>query len=159
MRRYDWPVDSPASNSGQDNRRRRFRRHQEKRTADCRVLIVDDDAVVCEAVTKLMESFGYRVSKADDGFDAMSHLATSRYDLVITDFEMPMMNGYRLSAWLKRESPGTIVVIMTAACEAEVVQYMATGLVDKWLFKPFGAKALCETLNTVGLPTEYCQTN
>lgn len=159
MGKIEGQIDRPASRKGQAIQEMRLGRHAENQPADFRVLVVDDDAIICDAVTNILVSFGYVVSQADDGITAMSHLATSQYDLVITDFEMPLMNGYRLSAWLKQESPNTIVVIMTAACEAEVYQYMNTGLVDKWLFKPFGAEVLCEALNTVGLPTEYCQSN
>jgi CheY-like chemotaxis protein len=159
MRIGQAPIENPTSSLEQDTRRERSNRHAENRPADYRVLVVDDDAAVCEAVAKILSSFGYTVSRADDGLAAMSHLATSQYDLVITDFDMPLMNGYRLSVWLKQESPGTIVVIMTAACQAEINQYMLTGLVDKWLFKPFGAEVLCEALSTVGLPTDFCQTS
>ena len=156
MGKIEAQIDRPVSRIGQDVQERRFSRRAENQPADFRVLVVDDDAIVCEAVTKILVSFGYEVSQADDGITAMSHLATSQYDLVITDFEMPLMNGYRLSAWLKQESPNTIVVIMTAACEAEVNQYMSTGLVDRWIFKPFGAEVLCEALTTVGMPTQRC---
>lgn len=159
MGKNEAQIDRSATRMGQDVQERRFSRHAENQPANFRVLVVDDDTNICDAVTKILVSFGYEVSQADDGITAMSHLATSQYDLVITDFEMPLMNGYRLSAWLKQESPNTIVVIMTAACEAEVYQYMVTGVVDKWLFKPFGTKVLCEALNTVGLPAQSCQPN
>ena len=159
MKQDQAAIDLPAGNAGLNDRRSRVDRHAENRPVDCRVLVIDDDAIICGSVAKILESFGYTVSKAEDGIAAMSHLATSQYDLVITDFDMPSMNGYRLSVWLKQESPCTIVVVMTAACQAEVDQYMATGLVDRWLFKPFGVEALRETLNTAGLPNEYCPSN
>jgi CheY-like chemotaxis protein len=154
MDNSETPIDMQTSNGRQDIQQRRVNRNAEKRTPAYRALVVDDNVSICEAVSRILESFGYIVSKAENGIAAMSYLASSQYDLVITDFDLPMMNGYRLSAWLKQESPHTIVVIMTAACQAEINQYMVTGLVDNWLFKPFGADVLSETLDKIGLPTD-----
>lgn len=157
MKQDQAAIDIPAGSAGLNDRRSRVSRHAENRPVDCRVLVVDDDAIICGSVAKILETFGYTVSKAEDGIAAMSHLATSQYDLVITDFEMPMMDGYRLSTWLKQESPRTIAIVMTGSCQAEVNQFMATGLVDRWLFKPFRLKELREALHKFGLPTERSQ--
>ena len=150
-------IDMAASSSRQESRRRKFSGRTENRAADVKALVVDDDATICDSIAKILESFGYKVLKAKDAFVAMSLLAIRQYDLVITDFEMPMMDGYRLSAWLKQESPRTIAIIMTGSCQAEVNQFMATGLVDRWLFKPFRLKELRETLRKFGLLTERSQ--
>jgi two-component system capsular synthesis sensor histidine kinase RcsC len=159
MSKIDAIIDMTTSSLGQDRRRRRFSGHTENRAADNQVLVVDDDATICDSIAKILESFGYEVFKAEDAIAAMSLLAIMEYDLVITDFEMPLMDGYRLSAWLKQESPNTIVIIMTGSCQAEVNQFMATGLVDKWLFKPFSLKELREALRKLEMPTECCQSN
>lgn len=150
------PIDTPTASMREGLRRRQSSRYAKKRPADFSALVVDDDATIRDAVAMILESFGYVVSKAEDGIAAMTRLAVGQYDLVITDFDMPFMNGYRLSTWLKREMPRTIVVIMTASCHAEIQQFMATGVVDKWLFKPFGRETLCEALSKLELPTFPC---
>ena len=116
---------------------------------ELRVLVVDDDITIREAVAMVLESLGCNVCKAENGLDAMASMVAEGYDLVVTDFDMPLMNGYRLSSWLKREYPNTFVVIMTALCQAEIQQFVSTGIVDKWLFKPFNLDALNNVLQKV----------
>jgi DNA-binding response OmpR family regulator len=54
---------------------------------------------------------------------------------------------------LKKRSLGTKVVIMTVRCQAEVVEQMAAGDIDGWLFKPFRIRELSAMLDFVGLAT------
>jgi CheY-like chemotaxis protein len=157
MNKIDAPIDMTTPSLGEERRRARFRGRSENRAADFNALVVDDDATICDSIAKILESFGYTVLKARDAIVAMSLLAAKHYDLVITDLEMPLMDGYRLSAWIKQESPRTIAVVMTGSCQAEVNRFMATGLVDRWLFKPFMPKELREVLHTYGLPAERSQ--
>ena len=103
----------------------------------------------------VLESLGCSVCKAENGLEAMANMAEERYDLVVTDFDMPVMNGYRLSSWLKKEYPKTFVVIMTAFCQAEIQKFMSTGVVDKWLFKPFNLDSLRKVLRKVKNSTLY----
>ena len=157
MSKIDASIDMATPSLGQERRRRRISRRTENRAADFKALVVDDDATICDSILAILESIGYTVLKARDAIVAMSLLASKQYDLVITDLEMPLMDGYRLSAWLKQESPRTIAIVMTGACQAEVNQFMTTGLVDRWLFKPFRLKELREALHKFGLPAERSQ--
>ena len=146
------PIDTPSSNLVQNLPRRQSSLNTAPPPTGFRVLVVDNDTTIRDAVVKILESFGCLVSQADDGIAAMTMLAVSQYDLVVTDFNMPFMNGYRLSNWIKREFPKTIIVIMTATCQAEIEQFVSTGVVDKWLFKPFGHDELCEVFHNLDLP-------
>jgi len=82
----------------------------------------------------------------------MADLSVKRYDLLVTDFEMAAMNGFRLAKWLKAESPATRGVIMTGRCPAEIPAFMTDGSVDGWIFKPFGLGDLCDILDRFGFP-------
>ena len=62
------------------------------------VLVVDDSAVVRAKLQKLLETAGYRVTLAQDGIEAEEKLAEQRFHLLITDLEMPRMNGFELIA-------------------------------------------------------------
>ena len=146
------PIDTPSSNLVQNLPRRQSSLNTAPPPTGFRVLVVDNDTTIRDAVVKILESFGCLVSQADDGIAAMTMLAVSQYDLVVTDFNMPFMNGYRLSNWIKREFPKTIIVIMTANCQAEIEQFVSTGVVDKWLFKPFGHDELSEVFHKFDLP-------
>ena len=61
-----------------------------------RILVVDDEPLVCDAVKMMLEFDGHVVETAPNGKDALALLERSKFDLVITDFEMPMMKGDEL---------------------------------------------------------------
>lgn len=138
---------------------RRHRRERsgrpETRSVDYRVLVIDDDDTIRDSIAKILTALGYRVTKAENGMMAMSLLATDSYNVVVTDLEMPLLNGYRLCTWLKKKSPDTKLIIMSSGCEAEVAEFMTTGLVDRWMFKPFGVSELSCVFNDLGLPITH----
>lgn len=77
----------------------------------------------------------------------MAILSVTQYDLVITDFEMPGVDGYGLALWLRTEVPSAKVLIMTGRCQSEVAALMSDHVANGWLFKPFGFRELIETLS------------
>src|SRR5258708_5870298 len=80
-----------------------------------RVLSVDDSPVVRAMVRGYLHIGGYHVEEAENGPEALRHLATARYDVVITDLHMPELDGFALLSAVKREAPGTEVVFLTGA--------------------------------------------
>ena len=70
-----------------------------------RILVVDDSITVREVERKLLESAGYEVEVAVNGMDGWNAVRTTHYDLVITDVDMPRMNGVELVSHIKRD-PG-----------------------------------------------------
>ena len=82
----------------------------------------------------------------------MADLSVRRYDLLVTDFEMPGMNGFRLAKWLKAEAPTTRVVLMTDRCRSEIPPFMTDGSVDGWIFKPFTLADIHNVLDRMGFP-------
>jgi DNA-binding NtrC family response regulator len=124
-----------------------------RRSAPARALVVDDDHCLVQVVHQMLEVLGFRADSAIGGLAAMRCLSQSRYDLMITDLQMPDMDGYTLSGWLKHKSPDTKVIVMTGNNHADVVNYMDTGIVDHWLFKPFSLTKLAGILNEL-VPTD-----
>ncbi len=113
-----------------------------RRSAPLRILVVDDDECLLQTVQQMVEALGFRTDAANGGLAAMRCLSRSRYDLMITDLQMPDMDGYRLSGWLKKKSKDTKVIVMTGMVPGDVVDYMHTGIVDSWMFKPFSLNSL-----------------
>jgi two-component system sensor histidine kinase and response regulator WspE len=68
------------------------------------VLIVDDSLTVRELERKLLDSRGYRVDVAVDGIDGWNAVRTRHYDLVITDVDMPRMDGIELLKLIRKDS-------------------------------------------------------
>jgi chemotaxis protein histidine kinase CheA/ActR/RegA family two-component response regulator len=111
-----------------------------------RVLVVDDALSVRRSMQQLLEDAGYDVTMAADGFLALEALRTQTPAIVLTDLEMPHLNGLELTKRL-RELPqfmGTPVVMITSRA-SEKHRAMATDVgVDLYLTKPYTDAALIE---------------
>lgn len=79
-----------------------------------RILVVDDDAAICQSLRDLLEEECCCVETAPSGIHAMELLRRERFDLVLSDVVMPDMDGYQLYQSVKKTLPGLPVVLMTA---------------------------------------------
>jgi len=81
------------------------------------VLVADDEVTILDLVTSLMETEGFEVLPASDGHEALelSRSYPGTIDLVITDVEMPRLNGSDLCSHLLAERPGIKVLLMSGA--------------------------------------------
>jgi CheY-like chemotaxis protein len=79
-----------------------------------RLLLVDDDAEVSWAVGRFMARSGFAVSSCGDGAEAVRLLEASAFDVVVTDVQMPNINGLALIEWIRDHRPRTRVVVITA---------------------------------------------
>src|SRR6266699_7086204 len=79
------------------------------------ILVVDDDALVCETVTMILQIDGHLVDSASSGAQALALFQPGKFDLIITDFFMPAMTGEKLAAAITTRSPSQPVVMLTAS--------------------------------------------
>ena len=86
------------------------------RVAKTRVLVVDDDADARELIGLVLQQAGYDVDDAPDGFAALTKVAHSRPDLVVTDLHMPGMHGIDLLHRIRRIH-GDVPVILATGLE------------------------------------------
>jgi CheY-like chemotaxis protein len=115
------------------------------------VLVVDDNPIVLKFAATIVEKLGFQVSTASDGCQALVHLRDAPIKLVLTDYEMPVINGYQLAKKVKSQFASTRVVIMTGLCQDQVIELMNDQDIDGWLFKPFRLEELKTILWQVGL--------
>ncbi len=101
-----------------------------------RVLVVDDDPSARSALKELLQSQRYGVDVAADGVAALERLAEHPPDIVVTDLDMPRMNGMQLLAELHERAAELPVIVVTSAAELRsAVAAMQAGAVD-YLAKP-----------------------
>jgi len=106
------------------------------------ILVVEDDASLREALTDTLEMAGYSVIAAATGESALSQLERTHPGLVLTDVQMPGMDGHALLRNLKTQRPEIPVILMTAYGQIErAVQAMRDGAAD-YLPKPFEPDSL-----------------
>lgn len=80
-----------------------------------RILLVEDEVMVRRSMKMLLEHDGNRVAAAENGEEALGLFAHEPFDLVITDFSMPGLNGGELAARLKSLRPGQPIILATAS--------------------------------------------
>jgi signal transduction histidine kinase/ligand-binding sensor domain-containing protein/DNA-binding response OmpR family regulator len=115
-----------------------------------RVLVVEDQPLNREVANGMLTSLGLRVETANDGLEALARLEKERFDLVLMDCEMPVMDGLTAAAAVRRREgngPRTPIVALTAdATETGRTACLAAGM-DDYLTKPFSRDALHTTLS------------
>ncbi len=79
-----------------------------------RILVVDDEESMCQYLSILLSKEGYEVATATSGVAALQHLEGNACDVVMTDIQMPKMDGIQLLKGVRAIEPGMPVVIMTA---------------------------------------------
>jgi CheY-like chemotaxis protein len=106
------------------------------------VLLVEDDAVTRKVARRLLEREGLTVTEAADGQEALDLLAqNSSFSLIVTDLEMPRMDGRALLAELRRR-PGTAavpVIVLTASDDPETETQLMQDGADDYISKPIQA--------------------
>ena len=112
------------------------------------VLVVDDNALVRNLVTLLLQAHGYVVLSAANGQEGLelSREYPGKIDLVITDVDMPRLNGVDLCAHLLEERPGIKAIVMSGIEMSEIV---SRNIHLPFLPKPFDGKSLLKRVREV----------
>lgn len=103
-----------------------------------RILVVDDEPSVCDAISRLLASEQYEVQMATSGQEALDAFKAAKFDLVILDYEMPMMKGDKVAAAIKAIVPKQPIMMITAYGEALRFAGSFPLQVDQVVNKPFG---------------------
>lgn len=119
------------------------------------ILIVEDDQELLEALRDTLQLAGYNVKKAANGEQALAILDQYEINLVISDIQMPVMDGHKLLKSIKTKHHDTPVMLMTAyGTIQQAVDAMRDGAVD-YLVKPFEAEVLVNMVSQyIGIPDE-----
>lgn len=114
-----------------------------------RLLIVDDDPRIRTSLSEALQDEALRVESVDSGEAALTAIARTAPDIVLSDVRMPGMTGLELLALLKERAPGVAVILMTAFDDlATVVAAMREGAVD-FLVKPVDLHQLRSIIDRV----------
>jgi two-component system KDP operon response regulator KdpE len=106
-----------------------------------RVLVVDDEPAVRNAVRRGLELMGYSIETASDGLEGVAKAESWRPDVVLLDLAMPRMGGLRALEVIRAWSSMPIIVLSVMGEEADKVRALDAGA-DDYLTKPFGVQEL-----------------
>jgi len=118
------------------------------------ILVVDDDDQIPRMLSKVLLFFGYAVSLASNGQEGVREFLRRSYDLVLTDLDMPVMDGMKMASHIKALSPFTPIVLMTGCVREEVMEKGSGNHVDHILFKPFKLTEVKEVITKMITPTD-----
>lgn len=116
-----------------------------------KILIVDDSVSMRQMVGFTLRQGGYEVIEAEDGQDALAKLTSANIDLIITDLNMPVMDGIKLIQTVRKQPAmkrKPILMLTTEGRAAKKEKGKAAGATG-WIVKPFDPDKLLQTLAKV----------
>lgn len=120
-----------------------------------RILVVDDNPGVRNVLLDVLQGSGYEPEAVADGLGAVHCLKLGRWDLVLTDLQMPGLDGLALIRWLKAKGDPTPVILLTGST-AHLACDEARALGAGCLHKPFEIDALLAAVGEA-LGGELCR--
>ncbi len=113
-----------------------------------RVLLVDDEPVFVETMSKVLKARGYGVGAAAGGVEALEELRFNRYDVVVLDLRMPGMDGIETLERIRKQDPLLPVILLSGHADmSKAVEAMQHGAVD-YMLKPAPVDKLCERIRS-----------
>ena len=123
-------------------------RHDFSMTKSFKILYAEDESALREIMTELLEAEGYKVFSVKNGLEAKNLLAQERFDLLMTDFQMPHLTGHDLLFWCRENNYSLPVIFLTASLDKIPVEELA--LKDSRssiLYKPVGIETLVRAID------------
>ncbi|MEH6700549.1 response regulator [Parasphingorhabdus sp.] len=115
-------------------------------------LIVDDASVIRKVSRHILESLGFEVSDAENGLVGLEKCAEKNFDLILLDWNMPVMTGIEFIKELRSRPDGGIPKIVFCTTESDVshIREAMTAGADEYVMKPFDHETLQIKLQIVG---------
>ena len=121
-----------------------------------RILVIDDDEITQKNLRRILEKLGYQVSTYGNPLRALQRLKESPYDVIITDFRMPYLDGLELLNRAKRLSPDVEVILITGYASLEGAVEATKQGAFHYLAKPFNPEQV-RTIVNKALELKFCR--
>ena len=108
-----------------------------------RILVAEDEDSVSEFLVRALEGQGHTVDAVGDGAAALSALGAERYDLLLSDIMMPVMDGIALALTISRDQPELPIVLITGYADQRERAHNLEALVHQVVAKPFSLDEIC----------------
>jgi len=132
----DFSDTSKSDKNLNSNTKTLIKAESETKTQN-KILVVDDDPDLRDLITKILISSNYNVEVSEDGLDALIKIAKNNYDLVISDYDMPNLDGLKLIETINKKNLKTKVIMLTASTKEDAEEKaLLYGAID-FIKKPF----------------------
>ena len=115
-------------------------------------LIVDDSRIIRKVARRIVEGLGFEVDEAADGAEALAYCASVMPDIVLLDWNMPVMDGLTFLRRLREQPGGDVPKVLFCTIETapeRIAEGLAAGA-DDYVMKPFDGEILQSKLAEVG---------
>jgi two-component system response regulator FlrC len=102
------------------------------------ILVVDDDFIIRQVVSRHLSLMGHQVDSAGNGVEALAAIERKAYQIVVTDLQMPVMDGHELVARLRQEQPFIRTIVMTSYVTLEAIMACLSEGAFCFVTKPLG---------------------
>lgn len=113
----------------------------------CRLMVIDDEPIVCRRLKQILEKSGYEVDAFSDGSNAIKALEERPYNIIVTDLKMEGMDGMSILESVKQSSPATKVIMITGFAEMETAKEAFRKGVFDFISKPVEVEAIKEVIS------------
>ncbi len=110
------------------------------------ILVVDDSSSVADLIREMLVSFGYQAEICLTVKEALAKFEAGKYDLVITDYTMPLMNGVELATAIRQRAPDQTVLLITGSTFSMSDSTARQMPVNATLQKPFSVQEFHEAV-------------
>jgi two-component system response regulator MprA len=111
-----------------------------------RILVVDDEPMVCDSIKRMLEFDGHQVEMATSGQQALEVLQNAKFDLIMIDYRMPVMTGDKLAGLIKARAPHQPILLISATAQVLEQSQEPLAGVDLMISKPFPLEELREAI-------------
>jgi len=115
--------------------------------ASSRVLFVEDDAIMCQKITELLEIFFKEVFVARDGVEGLELYEKHYPDIIVSDISMPKMTGIELVNIIREKNKKIALVLLSSHSESEILLEAINAGIDSYVLKPVNLEKLLSALN------------
>jgi len=107
-----------------------------------RVLVVDDEPEICHLIEQILKQEGYQVDVSFSGIEALQMIRSFNYHLLLTDLEMPEVDGLELTRKAKKQNPEIRVIMVTGNTTVDIAIRSSRHRIDGYIRKPFKVSEL-----------------
>ncbi len=117
-----------------------------EQTQELTLLYVEDNEQLKDVKLEIFNEIFKKVVYAKNGYEGLTKYQNESFDLVITDINMPVMDGLEMIEKIQKISPSQVVIVLSAYSEMEYVTKLSTLQISSFLTKPIDMKILLEKI-------------
>ena len=118
-------------------------------TSPLNILVTDDQESVRDSFIQMLKHLGHSCDVAVDGDDCLKKITNTNYDVLFLDLVMPGLDGEHVLSFVKRRSPQTDIIIISAQDDDRIIQDLLTAGATAYIVKPVSLMAMSDLLRKI----------